>query len=391
MGIQFITAQSNIAKIWEIISRGWGLFLILIAYQLIKVITAVIDPQGMLGLYMFLKIDVFTDMLLMFLVLYFVRDFSDFAKIIDTLIIASLVVTLIVVVESVVQHNLFDTIISDTNWSVDAALLDKSRDDKYRAQGSFGHPIILAQYAVCLLPLAWWRVSQLNGLKKLLFGIAIVGLGADVFLTNTRSGIGLLVIALFVLGVWNMILWWKRNNQQLVKMLIAVQLGGAAIVLLGLMLRFMSNLLGGRTQEESMSSYHRVQMWHAAIPKIMESPLSGYGPTNAMTNVGFVGHFGNLFMDNYFLLLSLESGLIATFLLVIIFLYLSKDIFLLLFAKLRDEREMLRFALSLSIGLFAVFQVIHASSELFRFFYLLAGCKIALDFSKNSDTVLKAG
>ena len=140
-------------------------------------------------------------------------------------------------------------------------------------------------------------------------------------------------------------------------------------------------LMQGRTHEERSSTLVRIGEIESSIPKILDSILIGYGPTNATTGVGLNRTFGSV-VDNYYLLVSLQSGLIATVLLIICLLIPAKNIVKEIFNKLAYSMKPLA-AIAISMSIFFIFQAIHALTDLLVLFYILIACFAVLNCSKH--------
>lgn len=208
---------------------------------------------------------------------------------------------------------------------------------------------------------------------KYLSVVAAVCSFVSMLLTNTRSGQVFMLFAIVLSVSPQVMSWWKSCRDGLKKLFIFLNaswviIGGAVASYL-----WISELVLGRTYEESHSSFARLDMLISAVPKIISSPLIGYGPTHALDGVGFYSKFGR-FIDNYFLLVGLQSGLVAVCLLIGVFVFLAKGVISFPVLVKNDNaskwQEMF-VALSSSVLLFMGFQVVHASSELLPLLYIL--------------------
>lgn len=350
------------------IKNSWMIFFCLLVYEVFQVVAFTLDRNTLYFFYRFIKEEMFTNLLIMFAFLLILRGASDLKKTVEVISLCGLLIGVLVIVESILKQNLYSTIVSDANLSTVFALIDKSRDLHYRAQGPFSHPLLLATFCAGVLPLAWWSLAMTRGLRRFLHFLAVAALVAAAYLSYTRSGLGLVLFALLGCALYEYAGWVRRCRNHLFVMFTLTQMAGLLIVVVIGAGWYGGQLLSGQTVEESMSSYARWEMLRAGIPKIMASPLLGYGPTEAVRGVGFSGRlFGN-FLDNYFLLLGLQVGLVG--------LFAFAGMYIAAFIRSRRLGRLsgysgLGFFLALSLACFFVMQIVHALTDLMWLLYVI--------------------
>ena len=378
LAYRFLNMGIELRRIGERISQHWVLFGILFFYHLLLILSFSLDQSSLVLIYGYIKEEVFTNLLLMFAVIYVVRDEEDITSIVKALVLASIGVALITAIESFVKVNLFKSIVSNINTSL--AFGDKTRDLRYRANGTFSHPLVLAQYAAVMLPLAWWLFSRSFG-KNIVWLVALIGLVTCSILSVTRSGLVLLIVTAMAIALVSATRWWYKCKNGVLKMLLLTQAIGWGFFAIFGVGSWLTRLIEGTTREESSSSFYRLEVLRSAIPKILSSPLIGYGPTHAMEGVG-VGRMGNI-IDNYFLLVGLESGIFAGMFLLALFVVASKTAWHTFPLK---QGVSIHHMLAISSAIFCLFLLfVHALPELLPLFYIFLGLMVSASKSKNSS------
>jgi O-antigen ligase len=88
-----------------------------------------------------------------------------------------------------------------------------------------------------------------------------------------------------------------------------------------MVLYYLKNIAAGTTQETRGSASVRMDMLYAGLHKIDSAMLMGHGVGEATNVVTFVGTAGVRTLDNYYLVMALESGLIGLGLNLLLWLY----------------------------------------------------------------------
>jgi hypothetical protein len=250
--------------------------------------------------------------LVFFVAISSLRDMRDLRPLLTALAAAAIAIALIGFVERVVGHNLFANLVpANAEFAAAQAqgLEEKIREGGNRVQATFEHPMVMAEFLVVILPMIVFlalkdrrkvvRVGALGGIVLVLGGIALSG---------TRSAMltGAVVMSL------SMTLYFMNNVQggkMSLKAFFSVL--GMLTLVVGLLasVSVMSQLIAGRTAAERGSSVSRLLQVQAAIPKVQKQPLLGYGVWMGNAELGFKASRGRLSVDNYYLTLTLDSGL----------------------------------------------------------------------------------
>lgn len=225
-----------------------------------------------------------------------------------------LIVSVIGVYEGFAQKNPFIGFISmDGDVAAPRALIaiaaEKLRDGAFRAQSTFDHPIVFAQFVAALVPLAlfvamhdssrFWRLMAFVALPCALLAIAKSG---------SRSGY-VSVATAFALVAF---LWWLRailygRFSKAVAIVLLPAMVGAAI----LAWFFLSELVVGRNQHEISSTSVRLLMLRDGIRALWESPLWGFGHGLSVVKAGVVNPMGLATIDNYLLSMAVDYGYVG--------------------------------------------------------------------------------
>lgn len=259
--------------------------------------------------------DVISCYVFFFLALAILRDSGDVHKLVAVLVVVAAVQALLASYESVVRHTLFDKFISisDEDSAVQLDIIrQKFRDGRYRAQGTFEHPMVLAEFMGMMVPLAGavfvtTATRWMRWVAAAFVPLAVLVIGAS----GSRSGFTVLMAGALLGGI----LWLMPRRQ--------VNQGGAqkGVLLLAMIvlllpvfllvayvaLQEVMTLMAGRTASEASSSMARVMMMERGIPLVLDQPVFGYGGGLGAVKLGFFD--GTRFnIDNYWLGLSLDAG-----------------------------------------------------------------------------------
>jgi hypothetical protein len=248
-----------------------------------------------------------------FFVLAVLRDERDVFRLLTVLVVVAAIQALLASYETVVKHTLFDRFIS-LSAEDSAAMLDtlreKFRDGRYRAQGTFEHPMVLAEYMAMMAPLA--VVLFLNRLagrwRWVAAGFLPLAL-AVIVSSRSRVGIAVLMGAMLLVGLLMMMPRGARARGGASSLSLVVSLFMLPLLLIAAYysLHELLHLISGRSTGEANSTMTRVLMMERGIPLLKASPLVGYGNGMGPVKLGFFD--GVRFnIDNYWLGMALDAG-----------------------------------------------------------------------------------
>jgi len=203
-----------------------------------------------------------------------------------------------------------------------ALALSRLREGFFRAQGTFEHPLLLAEFSAMTLcfGLAAMLWSKKEDEFRVLGGITIVAAIGAALLSGSRSALitttlgGLIVILLRIIAPKVAL---KKRQQTFRKIAFFFTLSAVIAVAIPAA----SVLVKGRTTNEAASTVGRIYMLELGIPSILSNPLLGKGPGSSGAIAGIRTGSGIGTLDNYLLAIAIESGVPALFLFLACLLY----------------------------------------------------------------------
>lgn len=230
---------------------------------------------------------------------------------INALMASAIFCALIAIVEASTGKNFyvdFLSPLSSDRESLNAMMLSRYRDGVLRAQGPFEHPLLLAEFGsvvfvFALARLLWPTKSQSR--KLVLMGITSALI--CVVLSYSRSAL----ICTAIGSAWVGALWFLRpkvptdSSRALFRLVI---LGMSILFLAFLSWGVVQDIAQGRSQAESESTASRSIMMNKGIDLMSEKPILGFGVGTAVALAGVISR-GIPTLDNYFIMIGVESGL----------------------------------------------------------------------------------
>jgi hypothetical protein len=233
---------------------------------------------------------------------------------IRTLLLCAVFVGIAGIIEAFLQKNYFvqfatGSELGDISGSLAGIAAEKIRWGAFRAQSTFDHPIVFAQFVAAILPLAIYGlmcdVSKFWKLISLLaLGISLVAL----IKAGSRAGFGSVIAASAIIAV---IFWLRAIAHGKFSKAVAIVALPALIGALGIGYFVVQELALGRGQNEASSSAVRLLMLKYGIAALTDSPLWGFGHGLALSKAGIVNVAGLATIDNYLLSIALDSGYVG--------------------------------------------------------------------------------
>lgn len=232
------------------------------------------------------------------------------------LAVAAAIVSALAVVEYVTHFNVFTKLaVSEEQGALGAQLqlttMQKLRAGAYRAQASFDHPILLAQFAAAFLPvmIQLYR-GEVSFLRKTASFAGIVLLLGGTFVARSRTGVAVLALSFGLYLVLEIVSRMRIETRG--RGLAAI--AAIAVLIVSLLLSisligpYIAEVVVGRDTTEMASTNARLQMAAVAVPQVLESPLVGYGQGTAVFLAG-MGSGYVVTLDSYYLTLLLDNGI----------------------------------------------------------------------------------
>lgn len=249
-----------------------------------------------------------------------VRDERDARTLALALLVTALLIGLIAAVEFAIKANVFLQLVPgdiENEEFLRAAVEGKLRGGAYRVQASFNHPLLLAQFTVCVLPLAVYVATTApQRTTKAFAAVVFFVLMGMLLASRTRTAVAVAapVLALsFLMAAWTGMTNRKSGVHKPLISAIGLLAGVAVLVSVFALIAVLTQ---GRTQEEAGSSLARVIMLQRAMDAAAVEPLVGYGPGVGNYKAALYSSSGAASLDSYFLTQLLEAGVPAMLLYV---------------------------------------------------------------------------
>ena len=283
--------------------------LFLCAWRVISSATG-IEPVGQV---LSLASEIISCYLIFFIALAVLRDQRDVSRLLVALVAIAIVQASLASYEAAVKHTLFDRFLvlsaEDSAIMLDT-LREKFRDGNYRAQGTFEHPMVLAEFMAMLAPVAAAVFLMRTTLLVRWISVAFIPMAFVVILSSrSRVGIAMLLAAVMMVGALMLLPRGRNVGQHKANLTLVTAALLLPLLLVGgyFAMQEMMSLIAGRSHGEANSTLSRVLMLERGVPLLQASPFFGYGNGMGAVKLGFFD--GVRFnIDNYWLGLALDSG-----------------------------------------------------------------------------------
>lgn len=297
--------------------------------------------------------------------------------VVRALVFSGLIASAIGLIEGFIQINPFVGFITLAGADIETATTlaniasEKVREGAFRAQSTFDHPIVFAQFVGALLPIALYcAANDKSKLWRLLGVITIPVALAAIATSGSRAGIVSVTVACAAVGF----IWWLRAMLYgRVSKIVAIFSLPAFFMLILFFVYIISELAGGRSPHEVSSTNARLLMLNTGINALWDSPLVGFGNGMSVIKAGIQGAGGVWTIDVYFLTLALDYGYIGLLLFGFVVAWLGVR---LLVHAVRNSGDSGAFAAAFLAGIialiaaFAVLSIDQNMSLLWLFFGL---------------------
>jgi hypothetical protein len=271
----------------------------------------------------FSVISVFWECLYYYFVLVFFALFCDVARakkhISSSIINFGFILSLFVAYEYFSGENLFTRFLPIYSDMKEMMMLSRIRDGSLRAQGSFEHPLAMAEYAVVFFSFSLAAVLFDKGKSKKF--ICFFGFLCAIFCalaSGSRSSVIALMLSAACIFSFFAIQARGFNRSSYEAMAIKLSLFAVFLIAVVALIPILMILAEGRTAAESMSSEARISMYFNGLKAIAESPILGSGVGESVYMAGLEGSGGVLTIDNYFLVIAIDSGVPALIMFLLI-------------------------------------------------------------------------
>ena len=202
-----------------------------------------------------------------FLLRFLLRSREDVVAMVRTLAYIAAVIAVVMTWEIVTGHNPY-ALLGGARSSFYARLME--RDDRFRALGCFGHPILAGTFGAMMVPLfvLLWREGRKHR------PLAIAGLVAATVITLTSNSST--PVMAYAGGVLALLMWPLRNSMRIIRWGIVITIVGLHIVMKAPVWHLISriDISGGS------SSYHRYMLIDQCIRHFSDWWLIGVKSTS---------------------------------------------------------------------------------------------------------------
>lgn len=261
--------------------------------------------------------------------------------------------------------------------TVRAMNLSRLRDGVFRTQGTFEHPLLLAEFAAFAGSFSLAAVISKKGGYSLR-PLGIVALTASLiaaYLSGSRSafvamGAGLLVVAILRLVAPTGPASTKSAG---LRKFVAIGLVTLSAVLAAPAVLLLSQ---GKNSGEAASTEARVTMLNIGMTAIENKPILGWGPGSGPSVAGIKTGDGLATMDNYLLSIAIESGVPGLCLFLACLLYPAWSAFKSIAAGAGERASFLGAVAGGTIAVLAMRAILWMPFNL-SFVFLVAGIALA--------------
>lgn len=256
----------------------------------------------------------------------------------------------------------------------------RSATGEYRAKAVFSTPLGLAEYLSLLTPFfVHFSIGKYNKAIRYWSFLMIPIIFYGIRLTDARLGvIGFLVSSLLYLLFWGM-MRFRRNRRDLLgaTMIYAYPAVFVAAVLAVTTIHSVKTLVfgGGAEAASNEARMHQLSM---GVPKVLMNPL-GHGGGGGGAAMGYgAGQF--VAIDNYYLAIALDYGVIglATFVGVFLLTITWSVRAALATVDTKDRELTLLVPLAVSMSAFLVIKIVFSQMDLHPMLFMMLGMSAAL-------------
>lgn len=294
--------------------RGW-LWLVVI-YVLLRIISCFFSIAPQLSFYLIAN-ELLTAVLILPIAISVYRNRSRLESLAQWLLLAGVVVALLAISEIALGHTLFANISLpgmrvDSEW-LEQAVMDKVRGGRYRAQSTFSHPLLLAEFMMFMLPFSMYFIVHRKLIWRFIGAFSLLLFIAGALLTGSRSAL----VAIPPIILMAVVLLSMRKSDSFVGgalwivTLMALGLGALISVVMWVSGSIDFSLLTGKSTLEMSSTNARVLMLARGLPLVADHPLVGFGPGLGGYVLGINKASGAITIDNFYLSMALDSGVPA--------------------------------------------------------------------------------
>lgn len=254
--------------------------------------------------------------------------YVDFRFLARTFTISSLLLVVICSIELYTQQNVFSAFLDTEtlNEFQKDQVIDKLRGTGHRVQGSFAHPLSFGHFCVTITPILLYL--RAHSRERLLLSLSLLALLVIMLFTRSRTVLIIFIISMLVYGTHY--LRFHRHNIAIKGLNFMLLCIAASSIITIFDPEILDDFFGGKSLTEDTN---RLTQLTTAVPLIFDSLWLGNGFGLGSQTLGFglsQSDFGTI--DNYFLTVVLDSGIVALALFMLI-CYQSLKLYFRLYAN----------------------------------------------------------
>ena len=261
----------------------------------------------------------------------------------------------------------------------------RANTGKYRAKAMFTTPLGLAEFLALSTPfILHFIAGQYKFAIRILAFLSLLLILHVVLSTDARLGmVGMMVAVLLYVVFWGA-LRWRRSRTDMIGPLVVLAYPAFFMMLVGLTFvsrRVQIMVWGSEAQATSNDARH--EQIALGLPKILLNPI-GHGAGQAADTIGWRSG-GFLSIDNYYLLVGLEYGVVGFILYYGLLLLMASIAGRSVLARnriLTREQEYL-IPISVSLVVFFVIKSVFSEQDNHPIIYMLMGMVMALVYRSN--------
>jgi hypothetical protein len=357
-------------------------------YCLLTAISLVFSPHPINSLTRFINNQIYWTM--MFVVAMLLASREGFVIRLSRVLVVTLIfVSLLGLYEASIQEVFWMSRLPSF-LSVDPTLLATFADAQnragtsiYRVRGTMGVSLYYAEYLALVFPLLLHFIFRKQAFyKTLLLLLGGVAVACNMYLTNARSSMVGLIVAMVAYAFYNAFRAWRQRPNSILSAASFFAFPAAVGLLFTLMLtwnRLRVMTIGGG--QHQASSEARNAQWTMGIPKAMTHPF-GHGTAQSGEALGFTNAAGEVTVDSYFLTVLLEYGWLG---MVTFILLLASTVWLgfLLYQTAQTKEEQLAGPLSIGMLNILIVKSVLSSEINLPIAFIMAGCLVGLAYQRQ--------
>ena len=327
-------------------------------------------------------------------ILYFIKDEQQVVQLLKVFVYSIAIVNIFGIAELYTHQNFLKNFTLSMTEDIIASFTDKTRELNYRIQSVFNHPLVYAQVLVSSIPAHVYFLLQGKTMKKRVLGILnLIFIYFLIYHTHSRAGISLaLLVPVIMLGYY----MYSKKTKTIRLLFLLVN-----VFIIVSVLSFMDNFHDVVQQsyeidsmykhalinEVETSTLSRVRQIVVGYEMFQKQPLFGYGAGNSRAVLA-QGGFDHI--DNYYLSILLEKGLVGLFIMLVFSLY----ILFLVKRFLQKEMDLLMIVLITSFIVILLFYSILSIYKADVLLFMLASLilvKVKITEGCNSDIDMLRG